>query len=696
MPEGINGSNNIDTYKYQNPQLQKYDTDGDGGLSVFEIENISDEQGIETFFEDFNTVNKEEQSSSLQTQLETVSEEQGIISSLWNGLKCLTGIGSSTSKCEKLIEDFENGKISYEEASSAISEFQEKQKNSVNLVSNIATGVATVAVLGSAVMTGGLSLGIVAAAAGVGAATKAGLKFADRATNKVKGDALDGKQIAKDALSGAVDGAVSVATMGIGSAAVTGKTVATQSIKQTIINGAKYGAMDGAISGGVTGAGDYAIEAAFEDNIDFNLEDFAKSAVTNAAGGALAGSVMGGISSNIQYKNMDELLTKRQTKFKDLTKEQIIELTDQANSLHTRYSSKLNKASKSTKKAFSGIDGIEVSSRPKSANSIFEKLARKLQDGEITIIDEANCLEAIGDGIGIRIKMKSLTSEQSELIIKEKLKNTGIEYEDFIKYITGKSKDLDDTLKTSIDAIEPTVINALKEEQTKDTFKALIKGIENKNITITELNNYGDELSSYFTNKQLQDIADAYERVNTGSKLDIVSKLDRDFQFPSQKIHFEDGKTTVESEKLIITEKGAIKKSGYTSTQMNTKYQIDSSINGELQIRGIEVNEFADVEHIPYDIRQGKITEADTKYAPIFDTIKNMSPESYKEYNEYLTSVYNWLRLRELGITKIGNKDILEPVLSGTFKTKTGEIISDDAIQMLTRKGLTSFAKSIH
>ena len=184
MPEGINGSNNIDTYKFQNPQLQKYDTDGDGGLSVFEIENISDEQGIEIFFEEFNTISKEEQSSSLENQLETISDEQGIISSLWNGLKCLTRIGSSTSKCEKAIEDFKSGKISYEEASSAISEFQEKQKNSVNLVSNIATGVATVAVLGSAVMTGGLSLGIVAAAAGVGAATKAGLKLADRATNK--------------------------------------------------------------------------------------------------------------------------------------------------------------------------------------------------------------------------------------------------------------------------------------------------------------------------------------------------------------------------------------------------------------------------------------------------------------------------------------------------------------------------------
>ena len=406
MTEGING--NIEAYKFQNPQLQTYDTDGNGELSIFEIENINDQEGIEILFNEVDNASTEDQITSLEAQLQSVKDEQGAISNIWNGIKCLTGIGSSTNKCEKAIEDFKNGSISYEEASTIISEFQTKQKNSVNLVSNIATGVAAVAVVGSAVMTGGLSLGVIGAAAGVGAATKAGLKFADRATNKVEGDALDGKQIAKDALSGAVDGAISVATMGIGTAAVTGKTVATQTVKQTIIQGAKRGALDGAISGAVTGASDYTIEAAFEDDVQFNLGDLTKSTLTNAAGGALAGGVMGGAASGIQYKNMDALISKRQTKFSNLSKEQIAELTDQANNLHGRYSKNLKKASSSTEDAFKGIDGIEITSRPKSSNSIFEKLARKLEDGEISVIDEKSCLEAIGDGVGIRVQMQSL------------------------------------------------------------------------------------------------------------------------------------------------------------------------------------------------------------------------------------------------------------------------------------------------
>ena len=684
MPEGI--SNNLDSYKFQNPQLQAYDADGNGELSVFEIDNISDENGMEILFTEFSKTSKQDQTTGLEEQLESVKNEQGIISNIWNGIKCLTGIGSSTNKCEKAIEDFKSGKISYEEASSIISGFQTKQKSSVNLVSNIATGIAAVAVVGSAVMTGGLSLGVVAAAAGVGAATKAGLKFADRATNKVEGDALDGKQIAKDALSGAVDGAISVATMGIGNVAVTGKTVATQTVKQTIMQGAKRGALDGAISGAVTGASDYTIEAAFEDDVQFNIGDLTKSTLTNAAGGALAGGVMGGVSSGIQYKNMDAIITKRGTKYKNLSREQIAELTDQANSLHTKYSNNLKKASSSTEDAFKGIDGIEVTSRAKSSNSIFEKLARKLEDGEISVIDEASALAAIGDGVGIRVQMKSLTPAESKTLIETKLKNTGITYDDFVKYVSGDKTGFSEEMLTSLDAIQPSVINTLKEEQTKDAFNALIEGIKKGDISITELNNYGNDLSSYFTSRQLQEIADAYPN----GQLDIVSKMDRDFTFPNQEVVLDGDKTFVKTEKLSLTEKGATKKSGYTSTQMNTKYDFDDSINGELQIRGTQVNEFADVEHIPYDIRQNKITDLDTEYAPIYDTIKSMSPDSYKEYNKYLTDVYNWLRLKELGI------ETAEPILKGTFTTEAGQVISDEAMQMLTRSGLTEFAKSLH
>lgn len=691
MADGIN--NSLDSYKYQNTQLQKYDTDGDGALSVFEIENINDEEGINILLEELSPSTGEEdteaQLESLNAQLQSVKDEQGIISSLWNGIKCLTNIGSSTEKCEKAIEQFKNGEISYEEASATIAEFQTKQASSVNIVANIATGFAAVAAVGTAIATGGLSLVAGAAiGAAVGGVTKAGLKFIDRATNKVKGDALDGKQIAKDALSGAVDGAVSVATLGLGSTAVTGKTVAEQTLKQTVIQGAKRGALDGAISGAVTGAADYTIEAAIEEDVEFDLGEMAKTAAVNAAGGALAGGVMGGVSSGIQYKNMDKLLTKRQTKYPELSREQIAELTDQANNLHSKYSNSVDKASASTEKAFENIDGITVTSRPKSENSIFEKLARKLQDGELSVIDEASCLNAIGDGVGIRVQMKSLTQDEAQRLIEGELKNTGISYDDFVKYLKGDTSGFDTEMLTSLDAIKPSIINTLKEAQTQDTFTALRTAIDGRKITITELNNYGDDLSSYFTNRQLQELAEVYP---AEGRLSIVSKLDKDFEFPHQKIVLdEDGTIIIQNDKLSLKQDGATKKSGYTSTQMNTKYSFDNSINGELQIRGTSVNEFADVEHIPYDIRQGKITELDTEYSPIYSTIKKMSDDSYKQYNKYLTQVYEWLRLKELGI------ETAEPILSGTFVTKNGEVISDEALQMLSRVGLTDFVKSLH
>ena len=89
---------------------------------------------------------------------------------------------------------------------------------------------------------------------------------------------------------------------------------------------------------------------------------------------------------------------------------------------------------------------------------------------------------------------------------------------------------------------------------------------------------------------------------------------------------------------------------------MNTKHALnDGTIaNGELQIRGTEVNEFADVEHIPYDIRTGKITASDSKYSEIYDIIKNMEKSDYTSYNEYLGEIYKTLRMKELGLLDKG------------------------------------------
>lgn len=691
MTENI--STNINnSYKYMYPELSAYDTDNDGELSVFELGNIQDSEGFELLNEDISIqtglnnqiieTNKDTQISDLEEKLSNVRDEQGAVSSIWNGLKCLTGIGSSTNKCEQAIQDFKNNKITYEEADTIISEFSTKQKNSVNLIANIATGIAAVAVVASAVATGGVSLGVIAAGAAVGGATKAGIKFADRATNKVEGDALDGKQITKDALSGAVDGAVSVATMGIGSTAITSTTVANQTLKQTVIQGAKAGAKAGAISGAATGAADYSIEAAFEDDVDFNLKDLAVNTTITAAGGALAGGIMGGAASGIQYKSAEIKLNARMKEHPTLNKQTVAELSDRADELNKMYKQNIQTAKSQIEDEFGDLGSVEtVSGRAKGEDSIFEKLAKKYSKGKLKSTSKADCLEAIGDAYGTRIQMKSLSIEDSKKLIENYLSEYDISYEQFVKYMNKDVSSLDSASIATLDEIQDSILNMLKKEQSQEVVNQLVDGIKNDRIIITELNNYGDRVSSYFTDDQLQEIAEAYYN-KTGESLRIVS-LEDFSKSKGCKIGMDD------ITEYTINSSDAVKDSGYASSQMNTKQILaDGSYgNGELQIRGIDLNKFADVEHIPYDIKSGKIKIDDPKYSDICKIIKDMPEATYNKYNQFLTDTYHSLRLKELGI------ESTLPDISKVFST---DELSTEAMKLLDMQGLISVSKRGH
>ena len=106
---------------------------------------------------------------------------------------------------------------------------------------------------------------------------------------------------------------------------------------------------------------------------------------------------------------------------------------------------------------------------------------------------------------------------------------------------------------------------------------------------------------------------------------------------------------------------------------------------GELQVRSTKLHEFAEAEHIPYDIKKGKITEDETKYAPIFKVIKGMHKDSYKNYNKYLTKVYQALRMQELGL------DIKVPELKGSYKYEDGTEIPSHELQKMTYKNLIEY-----
>lgn len=737
-------NNLINSYKYIDTELSVYDTDQDGEISVFEIEQIEDEETQTALLDTLETSKRkaevtDENIQALESQLSTVKSEQGIFSKAWNWVKCTTGIGSSTEKCSDAIEDYKNGKITLEEAQEKISEFSTKQKNSVNLVANVATGVVAVLAVGSAVLTGGMSLAVGAAiGAAAGAGTKAGLKFLDRATNQVEGDALDGKQIAKDALSGAVDGAISVATMGIGSTALAGKTVAEQTLKNTIIQGAKYGAIDGAISGSVTGAADYTIEAALEEDVDFELDEFAKSTLSNAAGGALAGGVLGGASAGIGFKKgastadtpeakveldkpeakleveetpvatdtpetnvivesekatikteAGESATAKPVKEKpkyldkELREKTNANLSKQAEELEALYASHLGEAEDQIKASFENLSTVkEVTARSKGSDSIFAKLANKYKKGKLKTTSQRDCLEAIGDAYGTRVQLKSLTPEKSKEVIEDCLQGYDVSYEQFIKYINGDTKSLDKATIETIEEVKDSVIDLLKETQTGDVVRKLIQDIEDGTITITELNNYGNKLSSYFTDSQLQDIAQAYY-LKTNERLKIVTQ--NDFTKTS---NVEFGLDDTLSYTVDLDTNGAVKDSGYASSQMNTKHIFkDGKVgNGELQIRGVDLNKFADVEHIPYDIRKGKITAQNTKYKEVFDIIDGMSDKTYDAYIKYLNDVYEHLRLKELGIeTPMPNIDkALQGTASGLRKPE---------LRLIGYEGLLKYSK---
>ena len=251
--------------------------------------------------------------SLLEDQLSFVQKEQGALMRGWDNFKGDIGIGTSSEKCEDAIEKYKKGEMTFEEAMSEIEKFSNKQSSSLDLFSNIATAAAALA---ATVATGGVA-GIAIGAA-VGAGTKAGFKAADRATNDIKGDALDGKQLAKDALSGAVTGGIAVATAGTAKNPfdngfkVAGKQVIGAGKKACVAKCATTGVVTGAISG----ASNYTIDCAFEDNKDFNVKDLAVNTATSSLVGGTVGAVMGGFNGALRannanfFKNIDADTTK--------------------------------------------------------------------------------------------------------------------------------------------------------------------------------------------------------------------------------------------------------------------------------------------------------------------------------------------------------------------------------------------------
>lgn len=202
-----------------------------------------------------------------EKRLKKTKKEQGFIGKGWDWLKNKTGIGDSSDKAQTQIDSerkllmqmrksgakisklefekitgqkctpanmkkFQQGDFS--QAANKVSGYQEGQEMAVDVVADVASGVAafgiyTVAVASSP-FTGGTSIALgVFAAAGTGALIKSGIKAADAFSG---GRKYTFDNLKKDARTGAVSGMLAPVTSGVGGAV--GKTVATKLGLQTV------------------------------------------------------------------------------------------------------------------------------------------------------------------------------------------------------------------------------------------------------------------------------------------------------------------------------------------------------------------------------------------------------------------------------------------------------------------------------
>ncbi len=94
-------------------------------------------------------------------------------------------------------------------------------------------------------------------------------------------------------------------------------------------------------------------------------------------------------------------------------------------------------------------------------------------------------------------------------------------------------------------------------------------------------------------------------------------------------------------------------KSGYVTAQFDIVHS--NGAKGELQIRGKKMNDNAEIEHIPYDIRTGKnigknIPELEKFYEPVQDAVTMMRRNGLDNiYEKYIMKCYRYIRQFEEG-----------------------------------------------
>lgn len=191
----------------------------------------------------------------------------------------------------------------------------------------------------------------------------------------------------------------------------------------------------------------------------------------------------------------------------------------------------------------------------------------------------------------------------------------------------------------------------------------------------TRISNYmGADGVPYFSEKQLRELQ--LHAKKCGINLSIVTEFDI-----QNNSHFSEAE-------LAAYKKGRttkVREAGYTALQVNFE-NADGTIF-EWQLRGKQVDFFAEIEHMPYDLRTNKdISGGNPELAILLDDTKellkedNIKPEDYADYNKYLTAHYRHLRYLELGIESEAPK--LPEKFDARLKVENLELLHDYMVKV--------------
>lgn len=287
-----------------------------------------------------------------------------------------------------------------------------------------------------------------------------------------------------------------------------------------------------------------------------------------------------------------------------------------------------------------GTAGVNMTHRPKSAQSLYDKIKNALCDTKHPASFN-DAIKSIRDAVGTRTELADF------------------DYKKHPNIVEMYKKDPQKAVRMAAERQSEEYVQKVKSIITNSVYD------KDANLKALRISNYmGKEGIPYFSEKQvaiLQDYAAQY-----GIDLHVKNELTK------------------------------VRPSGYTALQMN--FETKDGFVYEWQLRGSKINQFAECEHVPYDIRENKdITGGNpilkNLYEPIQTAVKDLDDNQYKKYNEYLTANYEHLRKQELGFDstppKLADFGLNNPVLKAenldllhelAVKLKKGEINEQTAL----------------